>query len=72
LNQLKEILVQRLEKKGVEQTEIYGFIRDLSNTLSVTPHMNLQEVNRRLHLLGWNDFELDYHTLQLAIASFEL
>lgn len=72
LNQLTEILIQRLEKKGVEQTAIPGFIRNLANIISVTPHMNLREVNRRLHLLGWTDFELDDHTLQLTIASFEV
>ena len=33
--------------------------------------MNLLQVNQRLHLLGWDSFELDYHTLQLAIACFE-
>jgi hypothetical protein len=33
--------------------------------------MNLLQVNKRLHLLGWDSFELDYHTLQLAIACFE-
>jgi len=33
--------------------------------------MNLLQVNKRLHLLGWDSFELDYHTLQLAIAYFE-
>jgi hypothetical protein len=71
LNRLTEILIQRLEKKGVEQTAIPGFIRNLANIISVASHMNLPEVNRRLHLLGWTDFELDDHTLQLTIASFE-
>ena len=33
--------------------------------------ISLTEVNERLHLLGWEDVDLDYHTLQLAIASFE-
>jgi hypothetical protein len=33
--------------------------------------MNLLHVNKRLHSLGWDGFELDYHTLQLAIACFE-
>ena len=33
--------------------------------------MNLLQINKGLHLLGWDNFELDYHTLQLAIACFE-
>ena len=71
MNELTEILIQRLEKKGVEQPAIPGFIRNLANIISVTPHLDLPEVNRRLHSLGWTDFELDDHTLQLTIAAFE-
>jgi hypothetical protein len=33
--------------------------------------MNHAQVNEQLHFLGWDDVELDYHTLQLAIACFE-
>lgn len=33
--------------------------------------MNLLEMNERLHYLGWDDFELDHYTLQLATACFE-
>jgi len=72
LSQLTEILAQRLQKKGIEQIVIPGFMRDLANIISVTPHMNLTEVNRKLHSLGWKDVDLDDHTLQLAIARFEL
>jgi len=50
---------------------IHGFIRDLANTILPNPHMNLLEVNKRLYSLGWDSVELDYHTLQLAIACFE-
>jgi hypothetical protein len=30
------------------------------------------QVNKRLHYLGWDDFDLDYHTLELAVAFFEI
>jgi hypothetical protein len=33
--------------------------------------MNHLQINKRLHFLGWDDFEMDYHTLQLAKACFE-
>jgi hypothetical protein len=65
------ILIKRLEKKGMEQGIIHGFIRDLANTILVNPHMNLLQVNKQLHFLGWDGFELDNHTLDLAIACFE-
>jgi hypothetical protein len=71
MKRLVTILIKRLEKKGVEPSIIHRFIRDLANTVLSDPHMNLSQVNKRLHLLGWGSFELDYHTLQLAIAYFE-
>lgn len=72
LSQLTEILIQRLQKRGGERVAIPGFLRDLANITSVTPHTNMPEVNRRLHSLGWSHVEMDAHTLQLAVASLEL
>ena len=39
--------------------------------VSDNPPMSLQEMNRRLHVIGWDSFEMDYHTLQLITASLE-
>ena len=64
-------LIERLEKQGIEQSVMPGFIRSLVHTIFLDPDLNLVQVNRKLHLLGWDGFELDYHTLQLAIACFE-
>ena len=50
---------------------IYSFIRDLANTIVANPSMNLLQVNKQLHLLGWDSFELDYRTLELATACFK-
>lgn len=71
MNRLTEILIRRLVRKGIAPGTIPAFIRSLAHIISVTPHMNLLELNRRLHSVGWNDFELDDHTLQLVIASLE-
>jgi len=71
LNQLKEILWQRLEKKGIYPGLIPCLIKSIVSTIPCISHANFEEVNRRLHLLGWDDFEMDYHTLQLVIASLE-
>ena len=67
----KEILISRLTKKGIEPQLIPGFIRILANSLSMNCHANPEHVNSRLRYFGWDDFELDYHTLSLAITSFE-
>ena len=71
MSELTHILVDRLEKKEMEPNIIPCFIRDLATTVLINPDMGHLAVNRHLHLLGWDDFELDYHTLQLAIACFE-
>lgn len=71
MEELIKILIKRLEEKGIGTSIIHGFIRDLTNAILVTPHMNLLQVNKQLRFLGWDSFELDYHTLELAIACFE-
>jgi len=65
------VLIKRLEEKGMEPPVIHGFIRDLANAIGVNTHVNLLQADKRLHLLGWGSSELDYHTLELAIACFE-
>ena len=71
VSHIKQILIQRLEKKGIEKTKIPGLLRDLANFDLANPLVDLFYVNERMHYLGWNDLKMDYHTLQLAIAYFE-
>jgi hypothetical protein len=65
------VMKAHLEKKGIRPEIIPGFIRDLDTIISLDPYLSLKELNRKLHILGWDDFELDDHTLQLVIASIE-
>jgi len=67
----KQTLMSRLEMKGLEKSTISGFIWSLKRCLLDNPDINHLEVSQRLQSLGWDDFDLDYHTLQLAIANFE-
>jgi hypothetical protein len=67
----QQILMSRLEMKGLEKSIIPGFIWSLKRCLLDNPGINYLEANQRLHFLGWDDFNLDYHTMQLAIANFE-
>ena len=71
LQNLKRVFIHRLIKMGIEPCLIPGFVRVLTNSLSVNPHINLQQVNKRLKYLGWDDIEIDYHTLSLAVECFE-
>ncbi len=71
MNSIKQILLERLKSKGVDANIVPGFISNLANAISFNPQMNHLQINKRLHFLGWDDFELDYHTLQLATAILE-
>ena len=68
---IEKTLINELKGKGIEYKIIPRFIKDLAYSFQIDPSVSLSDVNDRLHFLGWNDVELDYHTLQLAIASFE-
>jgi hypothetical protein len=71
LNQLKKILIDRLKNKGMQLNTIPGYIRSLSNSFYMNPHMNLLQVKNQLRYMGWDDVELDYCTFQLAIECLE-
>ena len=69
--QLAVNLIHRLEGKGLSSIAIPRFVKDVAGAISINRHANLQDMNRRLHILGWHPVELDYHTLQLIKASLE-
>ena len=69
---LKQVLFNRLEVKGMEKDIIPSYIRSMKLCLVINPTMNHLQVDKELQFLGWNDFEMDYHTMQLAIACFEI
>ena len=68
---IEETLINELQEKGINDDIIPRFIKDIAFSSEIDPYFSLSEINDRLHYLGWDDIELDYHTLQLAIASFE-
>lgn len=65
------LLFARLKQSGVPPGLIPGFLRSLANAFLINPRMTHTQATRRLKYLGWNDIEIDYHTLQLARSSFE-
>lgn len=71
MDRIVEALVERLVGIGVEMNNIPAFLRNLASTISVNPHISLQELNRRMEFLGWGALELDDYTLQLILASLE-
>jgi hypothetical protein len=71
LHRDRKTLINELKGKGIDNNIIPRFIKDMAYSFQIDPHVSLSDVNKRLHFLGWEDVELDYHTLQVAIASFE-
>ena len=69
--EIEKTLIDELKGKGIRNCVIPRFIKDLAYSFQTDLSVSLSDVNDRLHFLGWEDVELDYHTLQLAIASFE-
>ena len=66
MTHVKHALIKNLEKKGVTQGMIPGFLQSLSNYFSADPHMDLLQINHKLQTIGWDEIELDYHTFELA------
>ncbi|MDY7037684.1 MAG: hypothetical protein SV375_16170, partial [Thermodesulfobacteriota bacterium] len=59
-----KILRERLVEKGLELNNIPAFIRNLKNSIEVNQYSSLSELNKRLHLLGWDGIELDDYVFQ--------
>ena len=68
---IEQSLIHQLEKKGIEVPIIPRIIKDLVIFFTDNPSVSLFNVNNRLHILGWNEVRLDYHTFQLAKAYCE-
>ncbi len=71
MDDIIRILVDRLVGRGIKYGTIPAYIRDLARAISNSRDSNLPQLNRRMQLLGWDDFELDDHTLQLITAVLE-
>ncbi len=68
---LRALLVRRLERQGVEQPHMTGFLRELTKLLKAFPDMSPPAANAKLHYLGWTDVALDYQSMQLAAVCLE-
>jgi len=71
MDDLRPILEERLYKGGAEPSSLPGVLKALSKMLATDPEIDPAAANARMHYLGWPEIELDYHTLQLALACFE-
>ena len=63
---LRKLLIQRLNYKGLEKNLIPGFLRSLANSIDMGQNPNFTLVSRHMRHIGWDDIDLDYHTFELA------
>ncbi len=71
MNEVRQIFIERLVKKGADPSSLPGILRALSKILSGNPDIDPAAANEKLSYLGWKEIEVDYHLLQLALAYFE-
>ena len=65
-DEIMRVFVAHLKKKGLDLRMIPIFMRDLAH--AINNYNAPWKINSSLHLMGWNEFELDYRTLELADA----
>ncbi|MCU0560116.1 MAG: hypothetical protein MUD16_07965 [Desulfobacterales bacterium] len=71
MNNLRQLFIDQLVKKGADPASLPGMLRALSKILSANPEIDTATANEKLCYLGWNEIQMDYHILQLALAYFE-
>ena len=70
-HELKQLLVKRLNHMGLDRNLIPGYLRILANSICMSQNPNLTLINRHMRYIGWDDFDLDYHTFELARSCLE-
>ncbi|MBN1849674.1 MAG: hypothetical protein JW932_13940 [Deltaproteobacteria bacterium] len=68
-NPLAIVFEKHLMTKGLTLNHMASFLRDLDRALMV--YNDPLHLNTRMHLLGWNDLDVDYRTMELAEAYFD-
>jgi hypothetical protein len=68
---LHQLLLTRLQQQGIEPVGLPLFLHDLVAILKMKPEPSVSVLNERLNVLGWHQVQLDYQSLQLALAWVE-
>lgn len=72
MQNFRQVLLDRLVKGEADPSSLNSILKALFKLLSSDPNIDPSTANERLRYLGWGEVEVDYHTLQLALACFEL
>jgi hypothetical protein len=68
---LHQLLLARLQPQGIEPDDLPLFLRDLPAIHKSKPESDVAALNSKLNVLGWHQVQLDYQSLQLALAWME-
>ena len=68
---LYQLLLTRLQQQGIEPDDLPLFLRDLAAIHNSKPESDIAALNSKLNVLGWHHVQLDYQSLQLALALIE-
>ena len=71
MEDLKLLLIDRLKSKGMDPSLIPVFLKAIVGIIRSEPGIEAAQIGQKLHYLGWNEVEIDYHCLQIAIAWLE-
>jgi hypothetical protein len=68
---LFKLLSDRIQQQGLEPEDLPLFLRDLAAIHKSKPESDIAALNAKLNVLGWHQVQLDYQSLQLALAWME-
>lgn len=68
LESIKKVLFKQVAKRGMQDSLIPHYLRELTRTIFTRPGKNHSEINEHMHSLGWREIEVDYHIFELAKA----
>jgi hypothetical protein len=71
MDDLKQLLIDRLKRQGIESDDLPLLLRDLASLLGSDSKIETAALNAKLNVLGWHKAQLDYQSLQLALAWVE-
>lgn len=71
MSQSIEVLLRRLETKGLKRDRVPNFLRCTMSLLHFIPDKKIDELNDWLHVVGWTDIDLDYQTVQMMEEMLE-
>ena len=66
MDQIINILAERLKGKGIDAAKIPSCIETIMNLSFFYTIPNYQDLNSRMRSFGWINFEIDDHTFKLV------